>query len=112
MNVLTFLCVVLTEISSVAGQIFFKHAMSLPSTRTRGKFLSIFLSGIAVKALAFFLWLGLLSKFDLSYLYPFEGLSPILLVLAAAIFLREKMSRSLWIGVLLISAGVMLVSAS
>ena len=70
------------------------------------------MSGIAVKTVAFFLWLGLLSKFELSYLYPFEGVSPILIVLGAAIFLREKMTRSLWLGVALISAGVVLVSAS
>lgn len=112
MTPLNFLCVLLTELSSVAGQIFFKRAMSLPEGASRGRFLAIFLSGIAVKALAFFLWLGLLSKFDLSYLYPFEGLSPILLVLGAAVFLREKMTPGLWIGVGLISAGAMLVSAS
>ena len=112
MSVVAFLCVLVVEISSVAGQIFFKHAMCQPADASRAKFLGIFLSGIAVKALAFFLWLGLLSKFDLSYLYPFEGISPILLVLGAAIFLREKMTRSLWVGVVLISAGVVLVSAS
>lgn len=112
MNAVAFLCVLLTELCSTAGQLFFKHAMSQPDSAPRGKFLGIFLSGIATKAVAFFLWLGLLSKFELSYLFPFEGVSPILIVIGAAIFLREKMTRSLWFGVLLISAGVALVSAS
>ncbi len=112
MTAISLLCVILTELCSVAGQIFFKHAMSQPEGGPRAKFLGMFLSGIAVKALAFFLWLGLLSKFELSYLYPFEGISPVLLVLAAALFLREKMTLNLWAGVILISAGVVLVSAS
>lgn len=112
MTALSFALVLLSEICSVAGQIFFKHAMCQPPEATRAKFIGLFGAGIATKALAFFVWLGLLSKFDLSYLYPFEGLSPILLVIAAAVFLKEKMSLNLWLGVLLISAGVALVSAS
>ena len=112
MTALAFFCVLLTELCSVAGQLFFKNAMSLADDAPRARFLGIFLSGIATKAVAFFLWLGLLSKFPLSKLFPLEGVSPILLVFGAAIFLREKMTRSLWLGVLLISAGVVLVSAS
>lgn len=113
MTSVAFLLILLSECSSVAGQIFFKHAMSQPEGTSRGKFLGIFLSGIAVKALAFFVWLGLLARFkDLSYLYPFEGLSPILIVVTASLFLKEKMTASLWVGVILISLGVVLVSAS
>ena len=112
MTALSFFLVCITEICSVAGQIFFKRAMSQPDDAARGKFIAIFGLGIGAKAVAFFLWLGLLAKFDLSYLYPFEGLSPIMLVIAAAIFLKEKMTPNLWAGVILISAGVALVSAS
>ncbi len=113
MTLAAFLLILLSEGSSVAGQIFFKHAMSQPESTPRAKFLGIFMSGIAVKALAFFVWLGLLARFrNLSYLYPFEGLSPILIVITASIFLKEKMTLTLWIGVLLISLGVVLVSAS
>ena len=112
MTAFAFFCVLLTEMCSVAGQIFFKRAMCLDDNAPRKKFLGNFFGGIGTKAVAFFLWLGLLSKFPLSKLYPLEGVSPILLVFGAAIFLREKMTRSLWLGVLLISAGVVLVSAS
>lgn len=112
MTPLAFLFIMLSESCSIAGQIFFKRAMSLPDDAARGKFLVVFGCGIFVKAVAFFLWLGLLSKFTLSKLYVFEGLGPILLVLAAWVFLREKMTLSLWLGVLLISAGLVLVSAS
>jgi uncharacterized membrane protein len=60
----------------------------------------------------FFLWEGLLSKFDLSYLYPFDGLNRVVLMFAASIFLKEKMTLELWVGVALICAGVLLVSRS
>ncbi len=63
-------------------------------------------------AISFFLTLGLLQHFDLSYLYPFQGLSIIMISLLAAIVLKEKLTLQLAIGALLISAGVALVSLS
>jgi len=124
-NALSFLCVMLSELCSIAGQIFFKIAMgdenetggdsdggTAKTKKSRKKFLSIFLAGIAVMAVGFFLWVGLMSRFDLSYLYPFDGLNRIVLVFAATIFLKEKPTPSLWLGVILISLGVALVSAS
>jgi len=69
-------------------------------------------AGIFVMAISFFLNLGLLQRFDLSYLYPFQGLSVIIISLMAAIVLREKLTFRLVIGTLLITAGVVLVSIS
>ena len=46
------------------------------------------------------------------FVYPFEGLSPILVMLGAAIFLKEKLTLRTWLGILLIGSGVALVSAS
>ena len=53
-----------------------------------------------------------MQKWDLSYIYPFEGISPMLLVLAAWIILKEQMTWRSWIGVGVISAGVALVGMS
>ncbi|MBV9464193.1 MAG: EamA family transporter [Verrucomicrobiae bacterium] len=98
----------------VAGQIFLKHAMNM----THGeripwpRFSIWFAAGIAGNALWFFLWLGLLQAHDLSLVFPFEALSAIFLTAAAAIFLKEKITLRLAIGVLLIVGGVLLVSAS
>jgi len=108
MTPIAFGLVVVAESCSVVGQIFFKHAMGGDAPGKKAKLTA----GIATKAVEFFLWNGLLSQFDLSYLYPFDGLNRIVLVLAAWIFLKEKMTLNLWVGVLLISAGVVLVSAS
>ena len=110
MNVLSFFLVLIAETCAITGQVFFKLAMT--HSVGRKAFLTRFISGVAVMTVGFFLWVGLLSKFELSYLYPFDGLSRILLVFAAMIFLKEKMTAALWVGVSLITAGVVLVSAS
>ena len=111
MTPLAFLLVVISETCSAAGQIFFKHAMGGGpgrQTHTAAKLTA----GVVVMAIGFFLWVGLMSRFDLSYLYPFDGLNRVLLMIAASVFLKEKMTLNLWVGVSLICAGVLLVSRS
>ncbi len=112
MTLLTLLAIVVTEGCSIAGQIFFKLAMGHHWEASRARAMRLLAAGVAAMAVGFFLWLGLLGSFDLSFLYPFEGLSRLVLLGAAAFFLQEKITPSLWIGVLLISAGVALVAAS
>jgi uncharacterized membrane protein len=62
--------------------------------------------------ISFFITLGLLQRFDLSYLYPFQGMSVIFITLMAAVVLKEKLNLRLTIGALLLSAGIVLVSLS
>jgi uncharacterized membrane protein len=54
----------------------------------------------------------LLAHLDLSFVYPFQGLSVIIISVAAAVVLREKLNLRLTIGALLISGGIVLVSLS
>jgi uncharacterized membrane protein len=68
--------------------------------------------GVLVMTISFFTWLALLRQFDLSYLYPFEGLDRVLLAFAAWLILKEKMSRDLWIGLILICLGTIFVAGS
>jgi uncharacterized membrane protein len=105
-----FVLVLIAEACVVAGQVFFKHAAR--SSEERAAYFRNLGLGIAAMTVYFFLWLGLLAKFDLSYLYPFDGVNRVMLVLAASIFLGEKASPRLWIGVGLITVGVLLVSES
>jgi drug/metabolite transporter (DMT)-like permease len=104
--------VLLSEVCTVAGQIFLKRAMNESANHARQKLIGNLIAGIAVLALGFFLWLGLLARFDLSYLYPFEGLNRVVLLAGTWFFLNEKLTWSLGLGVLLISAGVFLVASS
>lgn len=112
MTPVLFAAIAVSEVCSISGQVLFKLAMNQTNKPEGKHFAPILAAGVAVMAFGFFVWVGLMSKFELSYLYPFEGLSRILLVFAAWIFLREKMTPSLCIGVLLITIGMVLVSMS
>jgi len=54
----------------------------------------------------------LLQRFDLSYLYPFQGLTVIFITVMAGVVLKEKLNLRLTIGALLVAAGIVLVSLS
>ena len=98
----------------VSGQLLFKRAMEFSRPlgfRNRQTVITLGL-GISVMTLSFLLNLGLLQRFDLSYLYPFQGSSIIIIALLAAVLLKEKLTPRLIIGTLLITAGVVLVSMS
>ncbi len=83
MSILAFFFIVVSLLSFVLAQLILKRAM-----------------------------VGLLQRFDLSYLYPFQGLSVIFITLLAAMVLKEKLSARLTLGALLITAGIVLVSMS
>ena len=108
----SFALILLSQVCAVTGQIFMKKSATHHGGEKERKGAKLFVAGIISMTVGFFLWLGLMSKFELSYLFPFAGLHYILIVIAAAIFLKEKVSPSLLIGVVLISAGVALVSAN
>ena len=110
---LFFFCLVLfSEACSVAGQIFFKHAMSDESQNSPSRRRLDLARGVVAMTIGFFTWLALLRQFDLSYLYPFEGLDRVLLAFAAWLILKEKMTRDLWIGVICICLGTVFVAGS
>lgn len=106
MTPLAFLLIIISLAAFVAGQLLLKHAMQKP---IRAGYLIL---GTAAMAVSFFLTLGLLQKFDLSYLDPFQGLSVIFISITAVLFLKEKLTLRLTIGSLLITAGLVLVSLS
>ena len=68
------------------------------------------LGGLALYALATLIWLYLLSRFDLSYIYPFVSLSFVLAVIVSVYVLGEDVSWNRWAGVVVIGFGVYLVS--
>ena len=114
MTPLLFLLIIASLITLVAGQLLLKKAME-PHTAERmftARGLRFLVAGTAAMAISFFLTLGLLSRLELSYLYPFQGLSVVIISASAAIFLRERLTLRLLLGALLISAGVALVSTS
>jgi undecaprenyl phosphate-alpha-L-ara4N flippase subunit ArnE len=111
---LTILLCLAAQVCLATGQLFVKHAMNHthhappPWPKITGNFAL----GIFTMAGWFFIWTNLMRKNDLSYIYPFEGIGPVLVVLGARFFLKEKIHPRAWLGICLISFGLAIVAAS
>lgn len=114
MTAVSFVIILIAITGHAAGEIALKKAMETSNAvgfRSR-KFVVPFVAGIFFMTVQFFLGLGLLQRYDLSFIYPFQGLNVIMIAVAAALLLREKLTLQLIIGSILISAGIVLVSIS
>jgi uncharacterized membrane protein len=114
LSFLAFSLIVVSLLSFVVAQLVLKRAMELSAKDGlhSSRFISLIAVGIALMTISFFLTLGLLQRFDLSYLYPFQGLTVIFITAMAAVVLKERLNLRLAIGVLLVGAGIVLVSLS
>jgi len=70
------------------------------------------LAGVLFEALFFASLLILMSKSDISFLWPLTGLSFVFATFAAIWFLGEQVSTMRWAGVILIMVGAALISYS
>lgn len=68
--------------------------------------------GILLELANYFLWLAVLSWSDVSWALPLNALEYILVGLAAAVFLGERVGPGRWLGITLIAAGVALLMGS
>jgi uncharacterized membrane protein len=107
MTTTAILLCVLCELALLFGQLFLKRAMAATPIR-----IGWLAGGIAFEAIWFFLWTYLLARWDLSRIFPFEGLNPVLIAIGAMIFLKERLPVKAWIGIAMISVGIGLVSVS
>lgn len=127
MSPLVLVLIVTSLLAYVAGQLLLKVAMAddeeaayprngeachVADKVSKRKRIAYFTASIACMTVTFFINLGLLQKLDLSFLFPFQGLSVIIVTFGASIFLKERLTVTLVVGALLITVGVMLVSAS
>jgi drug/metabolite transporter (DMT)-like permease len=68
--------------------------------------------GLALQAQAFFALLALLSWADVSFIVPATALNYVVGAAGSALFLRERVNRVRWAGVLLVCLGVGVMFAS
>jgi len=66
--------------------------------------------GVACLAVAFFSFISLLSYADLSFIAPLTAVTYITNTLGARFFLKERISRSRWMGTTLVALGVAVIS--
>ena len=65
--------------------------------------------GVGMMATAFFALLGALSIYNVSFVVPVTALSYVAGAFGGLAFLKERVSRQRWLGVLLVAIGVTLV---
>ncbi|PYT16699.1 MAG: hypothetical protein DMF51_04100 [Acidobacteria bacterium] len=70
------------------------------------------LLGGALQVVAFVTYLVALSRRDLSYVFPLTAASDIVTTLAARFLLHEQVTPTRWAGVVIVSLGIALISAS
>jgi multidrug transporter EmrE-like cation transporter len=109
-SVVIVICVI-CQLFMIVGQLLLKRAMhpgtaalTVPQRRLR------FGLGVSCLTIWFFLWLGVLQQIPLSRAFPFEGINPAMLALAAWLMLKEKLSLGAWAGLALVSAGIVIVA--
>lgn len=111
----------LTISLTVYGQLILKHQVNTITSIPSGidlipfyiKFIitrPLVLSGFISAVLATIAWIGVLSKFELSYAYPFMSLNFVIVVVLSLLFFGESANSFKIVGLLLISFGVFLVS--
>ena len=70
------------------------------------------LLGGALQVAAFVTFLVALSRQDLSYVFPLTAASDIITTVAARYILHERVTPTRWAGVVIVSIGIALISAS
>jgi len=68
------------------------------------------LTGLFLYFISAAIWLVILSTVDLSFAYPFIGLSYVLVLILSKFILKEEVNPIRWIGAFIITAGVVIIS--
>jgi drug/metabolite transporter (DMT)-like permease len=111
MTLFFFLLLLISNSSAIAGQICFKRAMGHPDVVGWHQAGWIG-AGLVGGAIGFFFWLALLPHFPLSKIFPIEAIDRPMMAVAALIFLREKLTPRLMLGIAVISVGAVLVAGT
>ena len=123
LNLLSSVLLILLSISiAVAGQILLKIGIDRIGVNGIGStkaLISLFsgiikspmvLTGLFLYFISAAIWLVILSTVDLSFAYPFIGLSYVLVLILSKFILKEEVNPIRWIGGFIITAGVVIIS--
>ena len=106
------------------GQVFFKKGVTpiptpdLSDARSYGRFLAavfkapVIWLGFATIGVGIVLWLIALAQTDLSVAFPIDSMQYLVIIVAARIFLGEKIDRMKMMGTLLVVGGILLIAMS
>ena len=106
---------------AVVGQLLMKKGMILfgafPVSELPFKVIPMILNpyvflGLATFAVSSVFWLVILSRLELSLVYPFVSVAYIVVALFSMIFFKENVTIVRWLGIFTICVGVFLISRS
>ena len=114
LRVKTWICAAVVVISGVFGNYFMKLGMPASLDTPASYILALFRPAVAFGVALLVLWLlsrmALLSWADLSYVLPVTAVGYVLVAVVGRVLLHETITGKRWMGILLIMAGVALVS--
>ena len=106
---------------AVTGQLLMKKGMlvfgTFPVSQFLSKIIPMFLNpyvfvGFACFGLSSVFWLVILSRLELSLVYPMVSVAYVLVAIASLIFFKENVTLMRWLGIMVIIFGVFLISRS
>lgn len=106
---------------AVAGQLLMKKGMmvfgTFPATQLLFKIIPMFMNpyvffGFACFGLSSLFWLVVLSRLELSLVYPMVSVAYVLVAIISWLFFKENVTLVRWLGILVIICGVYLISRS
>jgi len=118
------LLILFAETWNTAGQIFFKKStnqLEVPTLRNAKSYLSFLAKalqlpgiwlGLASLTIGIILWLMALTQGELSAVYPIGSFQFILTLIAARIFLNEKIDGMKLAGTICVVLGIILIAKS
>jgi drug/metabolite transporter (DMT)-like permease len=114
LRIKTWLCATVVVLANVFGNFFLKRGMPADLPTPLSFITALFRPWAALGVVLLVLWLmsrmAMLSWADLSYVLPVTSVGYVLVALMGKTFLHEQIGVKRWSGILLIMAGVALVS--
>ena len=114
LRIKTWICATVVVLSNVLGNFFLKRGMPAELAGPFAYITVLFRPWVSMGVLLLILWLlsrmALLSWADLSYVLPVTSIGYVLVALVGRLMLQEQITGQRWAGIILIMAGVALVS--
>lgn len=116
LRVKTWVCATIVVLTNVFGDFFMKRGMSAqpPIAGPLAYIATLFEPWVALGVVLLIVWqlsrMALLSWADLSYVLPVTSIGYVLVALLGRVWLNEQITSTRWAGIVLIVAGVALVS--
>ncbi len=109
------LLTIFNSVLMVAGQTLWKLGATGKEVNSLGQLLRLFLTpyviaGLMVYAFASVLWIYILNKGELSYVYPIQSTAFIFALIIGTTIFKEELTLTKVIGVLVICLGVVIIT--